>query len=91
MDIQTMRDMETMAEWQATQEAYRRFVERRARRKRSLRFWFNPHQVAAPPTVAVPTSEGPAPPRPSGVGTGVAGSADTPVHGNNRLPGDPHL
>jgi hypothetical protein len=96
MDDQTRRDMYTMAEWAATLDALDRLHERRARRRRIVRFWLNVRQVVYEPTVAVATP-GAADPTSAptlGVATGAAGSRDkapaSPRVSGSRLPGRPH-
>src|SRR5262245_20786685 len=81
MDMQTIHDIETMAEWAATQDAYQRMLERRARRRSWLRFVFNWRQIADDPPVAVPASGAqrspiPAPSGPPGAGSAAAGFRD---------------
>lgn len=81
-DTQTRRDRETMAEWAATQDAYDRLLERRARRRRMLhRFaYFKPWPVAAidePVTAVVAPRDTRTPSRSLGATSGAAGSEPT--------------
>jgi hypothetical protein len=80
MDQQTRQDMYTMAEWAATLDALDRLHERRARRRKVLRFWLNVHQVVYEPTVAVATPGAHVvPDAPTlGVASGPAGSTVRP-------------
>jgi hypothetical protein len=99
MDMETKRDMESIAEWAATQDAWDRLLERRNRPlRRHLHFWLNVRQVVYEPTVAVATP-GAADPTSAptlGVATGAAGSQSRAPRSpqftvpGSRLPGRPH-
>jgi hypothetical protein len=102
MDMRTVFEFEADAEYRATQEAFVRLSERRARRRHALRWWNPFKQVVADPAAAVPVPGvlgSPLLPAP-GTGSGAAGSKTTPVlrtpairlaGDGNRLPGGPHL
>jgi hypothetical protein len=79
MDDQTRRDMYSMAEWAARLDALDRLHEKRARRRRWIRFLVNAHQVVYEPTVAVATPGDPLPLAPApGVASGPVGSTVGP-------------
>jgi hypothetical protein len=78
MDMRTVFELEAQAEYEATREAFVRLAERRAHRRRVLRWWNPLVQVVIDPAVAMSTPEefvgSPLLPA-SGVDIGAAGSS----------------